>query len=636
MNAYYPNELSAKVYWCPILNVPVFDKDYPRRGEAIAIKATPPRDLRPAFGFDYLLTRRLLAEYFLSENELNKLLPPDKLILLNKIPYPDAADEIIIGGQVIGHRFFDLKDYKWRFKPMYGGVAKVLSEKIGYYAVVNLPKITRGYVIHRGDIVESELPGKGNYVALGTINGVFQGVGKVLRGGRVKVVKVWRSIKFVEYGKLPTWKDVVKVNEEWMKNREEEAVNFLKEIYSRGNYGSRVFVSFSGGKDSLVCHYIAERALGDLPLLFNDTGIEAPHTVKYVRELADEEGVRLIIAGCDNRFFRALKVFGPPARDYRWCCKVVKLAPIVDKLRSIYRGGKSLSIVGQRMYESLSRARSPKVWINPWMPNLISVSPIQDWSSLEVWIYLSVVKAKLNPLYFMGFDRIGCWLCPSCELAEYEIVRRIYPELWEMWENYLSKWAKGRGLPTSWIRYGLWRWRKIPGDQTRLVGKDEVKEIEDRDEREIKVVIHVNVSSEDIRGLIVADKLKEHLPNVIKLLPIMGKVIEIKRDIVKFKAGNSIVTLSSDGDLKITNGYELARIRDLAKLLVRALYCVKCNLCYNKCPNGAILMDENGGLKVDGDKCSHCLLCNDICPLVKYSKLEVHLSTITSSNRTNK
>ena len=623
----YFKDLSARIYWCPSLNVPVFTRECPG-GSAIIIKATPPKDLRPALGLDYRLTREIILNYFGDVGSAERFLPSGKLVLLNKIPYPDAADEIIVDGQVVGHRFFDPGSLKWRFKPVYGGVAKIISEKIGNYAVANLPKLARTFVIHRGDLVEADLPSKGEYVAICTSNGLYQGVGEVIRGKRVRVLKAWRAVRYVEYARRSTWKDAVKANRDWIERREEAAASFLEEVYSKGGYGRKVFLSFSGGKDSLACYLITERALGEVPLLFNDTGIEAPHTVDYVRRFVEEKGLKLIVASGGRKFFKSLKVFGPPARDYRWCCKVVKLAPIMRAVRESFGTGITLSIVGQRKYESLKRAASPRVWVNPWMTDLISASPIQEWSSLEIWMYLTSMRARVNPLYFMGFDRIGCWLCPSCELAEFNLVSRLYPDLWREWEGYLKRWAESRGLPEDWVKYGLWRWRLIPGDQVRVVGEKRIKEVMGRDLRGVEVNVRIIYLPEKVRGVVsISGVSTAVIPT--DLLHVVGEVRAEDENSMEVRTSKHEVrvTALSGGcsfEVKPPHGAEKV-IKLLCEVLLRSVHCVGCGLCVATCKNDAIFLSEDG-IRIQEEACTHCARCNEVCPLIKYSRFKLERS----------
>ena len=73
-----------------------------------------------------------------------------------------------------------------------------------------------------------------------------------------------------------------------------------------------------------------------------------------------------------------------------------------------------------------------------------------------------------NPLYDLGFERVGCWLCPSALAAEYARVKELHPEMHEKWNAFLLEWAKTRGLSEKFIEHGFWRWKELPPKMLRL------------------------------------------------------------------------------------------------------------------------------------------------------------------------
>lgn len=42
--------------------------------------------------------------------------------------------------------------------------------------------------------------------------------------------------------------------------------------------------------------------------------------------------------------------------------------------------------------------------------------------------------------------------------------------------------------------------------------------------------------------------------------------------------------------------------------------CMGCGFCLKKCPNGAVMLDENGAMRYDRSKCTACGLCAQLCP----------------------
>ncbi len=43
--------------------------------------------------------------------------------------------------------------------------------------------------------------------------------------------------------------------------------------------------------------------------------------------------------------------------------------------------------------------------------------------------------------------------------------------------------------------------------------------------------------------------------------------------------------------------------------------CTRCGLCFVRCPDGAIALDEDGFPIIDYDHCKGCMICQQICPL---------------------
>jgi len=576
------------------------------------LKVTPPGDIYPVlYESQKAEIREMLIRYFKSANDATRFLPQNKLIFLNKVSNVDAADEIIVDGQIIGQRIFDPLRRMWCFKPLLHGVARIIEKEIGYYAIVDLPRIVRRFVVHRSHIVKGELPEvKGEFIALQTKSGAFQGVGEVIRGGRIKVLKSWRSKKYIEFSSHPTFKEVISANVNRLNVLEEDAIRFLRTLRKR--YDKPFFVSFSGGKDSLVTLHLALKALGQVPILFNDTGLELPGTREYVEDLSRELNVKLIVADAGNAFRSALEVFGPPARDYRWCCKVIKLAPISRVINNLFPEG-AISIVGVRRYESGARARSPRVWVNRWLPKLLSASPIIDWTALDVWMYIIANKLKVNPMYSMGFSRLGCWLCPACNIADFVKVKDKFPTMWNWWETKLTEWCSSKNLGNVFRSLDLWRWKRLPGNISIFLKRHGLGIDMNRIYRGVSVDFFIKeIEYKDdtvfVKGFL---KSNERLPMILKTL---GEVSNLRE--LSVVAQDFVLTISKKGIfvLKAQNNSLRKSLKLLLGAYFRSTLCVGCELCSQVCSN--IEVSKEG--VVIGDNCSHCSLCSNLCPLVEY------------------
>ncbi len=577
--------VSAKLWWDVNANVPLIrEKD---SATAIQVHATPPRDARPIIGKYYKFTREVVAKYL---GPKSGLIPWRKVVLGNKVQYPDYGEEIILDGQVVGHIIYDLAERRWKFRPLYILAERMVEEGHGYFARIALPRLARGYTIHLDDLAEHNLPeGTDEYIALGTKNGLFYGVGVKIRKNRIYVLKSWRRRPRGFMEEDPSWREVVDENREALEEKEREAIEFIRRVKEK--YGLPVYVSFSGGKDSLVTLHLAVKALGHVKAIFNNTGIEFPQTVEYVRRIAEWMNIDLEIADAGQSFWKGFESMGPPARDFRWCCKVTKFAPTARLLKRLYPSG-AIGLVGQRKYESSTRALSPRIWRNKWFPQGVAASPIHEWTALDIWLYIFWRKLLPNSLYYEGFDRLGCWLCPAVEMGEFEMAARVAPGLYNEWQLLLKKYAEDRGYPEEWVTYGLWRWINPPRDILRLLG---------RRERWYEEKRGAGVSSErrgeKLRILVEKPRLKpsdERLKNIVSTAC----------------SGASVENMEVKGPCGEEN---------VVKAAIRAFFCAECLECANWCPAGAIKRRDDGGIYVDESKCLSCGICNDKCPLAEYT-----------------
>ncbi|KUO94061.1 MAG: phosphoadenosine phosphosulfate reductase, partial [Vulcanisaeta sp. CIS_19] len=449
-----------ELLWCDDLNVPLLDREVGARkcGSISIARITRPGDVRPAFPADIEITRKAVINEFNDEDLAKNLIPNNEVVLLNKIPgYADQADEVIVRGRIVGHRFYDIKKRMWRFRPLYEGVSEILALKRGYWAIINLNNLPERYDVHRDLVLEGSLPNtKYVHVAVATRDGRYHGVAKVMRNDRLRVIKSWRAKDRLPSPKPSSLEDFIELNRDYLERKARRAVDFLTKVFNE--YRKPVVVSYSGGKDSLVTLDLTAQTGVKFYIVFNDTGLEPYETYENVKEVSKRYGAELIVASAGDSYWRAIREFGPPARDFRWCCKVIKLGPITNTLLNRFPLG-YISVVGQRAYESFQRARIPRVSVSRWVTKDIVVAPIQDWTALEVWGYVLMKGLPYNKAYEYGFDRLGCVICPANELAELDAVSERYPSIYKRLEEIIREFSESQKLPREFVDYSLWRWR---------------------------------------------------------------------------------------------------------------------------------------------------------------------------------
>ncbi len=454
------------LHWCDTCHVPVLSGVCGCGGKTRKVAVTPPGDARPAFPADCRLVNRIYRDHFGAP-----LIPPGAIALLNKVPDTDRMEEIIMGGCVIGAIRYIPGEKRW--EPLPRPEAVRYLQPIRRYVVVDegaIPSVQEGASVLAPGLREID-PSvrKGDEVFILSPDGGCVGVGRAKADAaeasameRGSVVRTRKNAPSICVPGMATWEDAVAANTSIIGEAEEEAVRFAREV--AGNTDRPVNVSYSGGKDSLATLLVVRKALGKVPLLFIDTGLEFPETLENIAVAAETYDLEVIRASGEEAFWEAFEQLGPPAMDYRWCCTACKLRPVRSLIEQ--RWGECLSFIGQRRYESLRRKESNRVFRNRIVKNQISAAPIHNWTALHVWLYIFREEAPWNPLYAQGLDRIGCFMCPASDVAVMEEIREKYPELWGEWNARLGAWQEARGLPPEWVTGCGWRIRGEACDET--------------------------------------------------------------------------------------------------------------------------------------------------------------------------
>jgi phosphoadenosine phosphosulfate reductase len=445
--------------WCDSCHVPVLAEQCACGAKTRPVPVTPPGDARPAFPADVALINRIYEEHFGAP-----LIPDGHLVLLNKVPDRDRMEEVVAGGGIAGIiRYFPDKK-RWEPVPR-PEACNLFSPKKRFVVISDdaVPFIRdQGMSVLRPGMVSiDDSVRAGDEVFILTKDGTCIGVGRAKVDAeearameKGQVVRTRRNTPSQAVPGRAAWEDAVRANADVLGRAEAESVWFVQSVAER-NPDLVKNVSYSGGKDSLATLLVVTRAIGKVPMLFADTGLEFPETYANVNEAAERYGLEVIRTDGNTSFWRMFEQQGPPAVNARWCCRVCKLAPVGDLIRE--RWGECLSFIGQRRYESAKRADSDRVWRNRNVRNQLSAAPIHNWTALHVWLYLMREKAPYNILYERHLDRIGCFMCPSSDMALIHGIEAGYPELWRGWIARLEEYRQAHGLPAEWVTEGKWR-----------------------------------------------------------------------------------------------------------------------------------------------------------------------------------
>ncbi len=596
-----------RIYWSFELGIPVFHYNEKSYGRLYRLKLVPPGDVRPAFKNDHKILYNAVKHDY-GKAFADRLFSSKPFILLNKVQGIDAADEVIISGYSIGIREYDILNRKWVFKPMYYGIKLLVDEELAPYIMVSR-SVGVNDLLYPSDYY-GELPNNTRWVPLKIKNRPLYGLGKLIDNGRVRVVKLYRLSDKMYFNPLKREiTDALKVNIDYLNAIEEEAIDFLKGI---DQYGT-VLINISGGKDSTAAAQLSVLA-GYKKALFLDTGLEFPETIETIEKLVDKLGLELIRIDADNTFWKALDTYGPPARDYRWCCKIIKFSFLARVLKKKFH--RIVSIVGQRRYEGTARLLAGRLAPSGSTAFDYLAAPIQNWTSLEVFMYLLYRNLPINPLYMMGYERIGCYLCPTSRLAEIDAVHKTHKKLWKKWYNYLYGYAREHGLPREWVDYGFWRWRfNYPGEIKVFIKRLGLKST-DFLVKIMSDVASISVEADLEYGLCKTLYLRNivtiDLDKYLRFLKITGLNGVKKNGYVEIIFEDDKVRVFGNGKIELCIKDE-KKIKSIIERVAPIIYmisrCYGCSLCEITCSRRAITIKD-----IEPDKCNSCMKCIRVCP----------------------
>ncbi len=626
--------------WCDRCNVPLIGATCGKCGDTgRGVPLSPPGDVRLALEG----TKRKLRYLFLKEYGVQQIIPD--VVVLNKTSGEDRADEVIVDGRRIALLRYDLAERRHeivlrlegaRMLAALGSRKTIVLRKAGghmkgkYIPPDSIESFDGG--IRAGDEVVIQM---GQFVGCGSAKVDAQSLRSSEKGVKVR--------EFAKVGPSPprgrkVWtKALVRANQAHLIAKRTRAEREIREVME-SHPDLPLTVSFSGGKDSLVVMDIVGSLLPDPTAIFIDTGLEHPLTREYVDSFARERRLRLLKAHAGSAFDQNMPAFGPPAKDFRWCCKVCKLAPVSGLIEERFPKG-TVTVEGNRRLESFSRGHTELVEHNPFVPGQITVNPIRDWTGLDVWLYIIWRGLKYNPLYDEDLERVGCWMCPSALASEAEEIERISPDLARAWQSKLREWSERTGLPEDFVRLGFWRWKELPPKMRELAQRMDVKVTPARSDRLglriLKGVSPCTAGGYSVEGVLSCDRPSD-LGRISEMLKIIGEpslseefgvaMVDRGDDRLRVFAGGQISAVSTTPK----GASEL--FSEGARAVLRASMCTGCGICEKSCPSGAIALEENP--VISAERCTRCGKCVEACVVAHYfDKLAGELETHEKGTR---
>ena len=266
-----------------------------------------------------------------------------------------------------------------------------------------------------------------------------------------------------------------------LKEKINKSIEVLKQAayISDTYYNKPLIIAYSGGKDSDVMLDLAIKANIEFEVLYSTTTVDAPQTMLHINEVFKKLKAMGIKAGKTKPVYKGkpVNMFSliqqkgtPPTRIMRYCCSVFKETSTPYRITAVgVRASESRKGHGRSDFSS-GRGRAAKhfnlehvkevfkdateqdlVWDCTIVANArnhknLIVNPIYEWIDNDVWTYIRGNKIKYNPLYDMGYSRVGCILCPMARRLEKKRDETNFPEIRENYKKAFARMLETRKL----------------------------------------------------------------------------------------------------------------------------------------------------------------------------------------------
>lgn len=254
---------------------------------------------------------------------------------------------------------------------------------------------------------------------------------------------------------------------------------------------AKIIVQFSGGKDSQACLIWAVEKFGSekVEAQFSDTVWEHEDTYKHISEICEKMNVKIVTLTSrdfpDGMMGMVKKKGRFPSSNARFCTEELKIKPFIDYVLTLEEN--LIVIQGIRNEESIARSTMQencslfKYYFEPYRTNSMIVEkyknrlnlslaqrksylkakerldlgkedkkfhtyrkkeifewkkkfddsvlrPIIKWTSSEVIQYILEHGQRVNPLYYKGAKRVGCFPCIMTSKEEIRAMNELSPE----------------------------------------------------------------------------------------------------------------------------------------------------------------------------------------------------------------
>lgn len=280
-----------------------------------------------------------------------------------------------------------------------------------------------------------------------------------------------------------------------LKDYEDQALKYDPEGY---------YVTDSGGKDSAVIKQLCIDAGVKFGVYHHHTSVDHPETFYFVRrekKRFEDMGYHYEITHNYDKDGKRVTMWsliaqrGFPSRIRRFCCQQLKEGGGEGRVVVTgVRRAESTKRQSRGIAEVITKNQKDKIVLNNdnddkrqilehcIMRHKIVVNPIIDWEDEDVWEYIRMKNLPYNPLYDMGFKRVGCVGCPMSthmgeELEKLPKYKNLYIYFMDRFLKSHPQSAKG-ATAQEW--YDWW----VSNGKMKFAGSDDISMFDEVDDDE--------------------------------------------------------------------------------------------------------------------------------------------------------